>query len=217
MPHFEEQAEKQPATSEQASEQLSQEAVKDAFSKPGNEGTFRPQSSGAQNDTANKALPGLEIGSAADPGAELHEPAPTNGDNAGKGSRGGSQTPEMQDRLPAGGSMNGGKYEEGTKQTGRGQSGGGKGLENSGSSDLKKNQPESEAHTRLPGGFGQKGGKFEEGTSQSGVTDNTTQSWQEKAKPPVTTSNPVDVPKETAPKAHKTQEKVINKHWRQTN
>lgn len=141
MAHLEDHVEKQAPAVEQGAEQLAQEAVKDAFSKPGDSGSYKPQSGGS---SSNDVLPGLQITN--------HEAEHSKNEDMNK-MAGGQGSKELQDQLDqlrkdphgngggsragsdtsngraGGSSQKGGKFEEGTSQSGRGESGGGKGLE----------------------------------------------------------------------------------------
>lgn len=146
MPDFENEIQHQPdAAPDAGAKELAQEAVKDAFTKSATEIAAQP--SGSPSDTTSKVLPGLEIihGERAPEGVE---PAPgknemyMNGrlgakDNSDafnqleelkkdpQGDGGGEATPLPSAQSGGGARKGGGKFEEGTSQSGKGTSGAG--------------------------------------------------------------------------------------------
>ena len=170
MPNLENEVEK-PVANEQSSEKFTNEAVHEAFSK-GSEGSYKVGGSGKASESANKALPGLELvgsgstdsnnsnsdSSNSDSGkTEMH----MNGMQGGKGSQqamdhleelrkdpngnGGGEMKSDKNSGPAGGNSRGGKFEQGTNQSGRGESGGGPGVESAKTAAPKEAGPAPKA------------------------------------------------------------------------
>lgn len=142
MTQFENDIQKQPEVASDAAMELAQEAVKDAYTKSTPE--IAPQASGSPSETSSKVLPGLEIihGESALEGTEpeqgkneMYMNSRSGGTSDAfnvleelkkdpQGDGGGEQKAAISE-SGSGARKGAGKFEEGTKQSGTGQSAGG--------------------------------------------------------------------------------------------